>query len=81
MCYNKCKCFILSLLPFNICMYFICLAPELVIYDNSCRLHEYCLNRDPTFFKNTKFVVDKFHWKNHSGTYMLDIVFSFIYSI
>ena len=46
---------------------FISLAPELVIYDNACRLHEYCLNRDPAFFKKTKFVVDKFHWKNHSG--------------
>ncbi len=37
---------------------FVCLAPELVIYDNSCKLHEYCLNRDLAFFKNTKFVVD-----------------------
>ncbi|XP_046863953.1 uncharacterized protein LOC124457814 isoform X2 [Xenia sp. Carnegie-2017] len=47
-------------------LFYYC-TPELVIYDNACRLHEYCLNRDPAFFKKTKFVVDKFHWKNHSG--------------
>ncbi|XP_046862591.1 uncharacterized protein LOC124456100 isoform X2 [Xenia sp. Carnegie-2017] len=45
-------------------LFYYC-TPELVIYDNACRLHEYCLNRDPAFFKKTKFVV-KFHWKNHS---------------
>ncbi|CAB4029387.1 Hypothetical predicted protein [Paramuricea clavata] len=54
-------------IPFTILRTRFPKAPELVIYDNSCRLHEYCLNRDPAFFKNTKFVVDKFHWKNHSG--------------
>ena len=57
-------------------LFFIYLAPELVIYDNSCRLHEYCLNHDPAFFKNTKFVVDKFHWKNHTGTWAF-CIFSF----
>ncbi len=34
-------------------------APKLVIYDNSCNLHAYCLNREPEFFKDTLFVVDK----------------------
>ena len=37
------------------------------MYDNSCNLHDYCLNRDPGFFKNTKFFVDRFHWVNHKG--------------
>jgi hypothetical protein len=67
-------------------LFFIYLAPELVIYDNSCTLHEYCLNHDPAFFKyclnhdpaffkNTKFVVDKFHWKNHTGTWAFSFKF------
>lgn len=43
------------------------LAPELVIYDNGCNLHNYCLNREPVFFKPTWFVVDRFHWPNHVG--------------
>jgi hypothetical protein len=40
-------------------------APQAVIYDNACNLHNYCLNCDPLFFKNTKFLVDRFHWDNH----------------
>ena len=62
--------FFINVFQAKICV-FIVLATELVIYDNSCRLHEYCLNRDPAFFKNTKFVVDKFHWKNHSGILLI----------
>ena len=42
-------------------------APKLVIYDNACSLMDYCMNRDPGFFRNTKFLVDRFHWKNHTG--------------
>ena len=42
-------------------------APALVIYDNACNLHRYALNRDPEFFTNTKFTVDRFHWSNHTG--------------
>ena len=42
-------------------------APKVVIYDNACNLHAYCLNRDPCFFKATWFLVDRFHWVNHSG--------------
>lgn len=37
------------------------------MYDNACGLHTYCLNRDPNFFKITKFLVDRFHWSNHKG--------------
>ncbi len=25
------------------------------------------MNRDPHFWKNTKFLIDRFHWKNHSA--------------
>ncbi|XP_041958817.1 uncharacterized protein LOC121718060 isoform X2 [Alosa sapidissima] len=39
--------------------------PKVVIYDNSCNLHQYCLNRDPLSFKKTWFLVDRLHWKNH----------------
>ena len=45
-----------------------CLAPKVVIYDNACGLHAYCLNQDPIYFQRTVFPVDRFHWKNHKGT-------------
>lgn len=49
------------------------LAPSIVIYDNACALHAYCLNRDPTFFQNTVFLVDRLHWDNHTGIIYLVI--------
>ena len=33
-------------------------APKLIIYDNTCKLHQYCLNRELAFFSCTKFSVD-----------------------
>lgn len=42
-------------------------APKIIVFDNCCNLHSYCLNRDPNFFRNTLFVVDRFHWFNHTG--------------
>jgi hypothetical protein len=42
-------------------------APQVIIYDFACNLQEYCLNRAPSFFKNTLFVIDKFHWGNHTS--------------
>ena len=47
-------------------------APEVVIYDNACNLHQYCLNRDPVFFANTLMVVDGLHWDNHTGNIMVN---------
>ena len=41
--------------------------PGVIIYDNACRLHRYCLNREPIFFKNTSFCVGCFHWRGHIG--------------
>jgi hypothetical protein len=42
-------------------------APSLIIYDNCCNFHNYCLGRDALFFENSRFVVDRLHWKNHTG--------------
>ena len=43
-------------------------APNLVIYDIACKLHQYCLNREPAFFKHTQFVVNGFSLE---GSYRL----------
>ena len=40
-------------------------APDEVFYDNACQLHEYCLNREPDFFLNTRFWHDLFHSIGH----------------
>ena len=40
-------------------------APRMVVYDHSCGLSAYALNRIPLFFRNTRFRIDKFHWRNH----------------
>ena len=53
--------------PFNIFRTRFNKAPRNIIYDNACQLHTYCLNREPEFFKNTVFHVDRFHWKCHVG--------------
>ena len=42
-------------------------APDTIVYDIGCNLHNYCLNREPQFFKFARFYVDKFHWRNHTG--------------
>ncbi|KAL2092706.1 hypothetical protein ACEWY4_012504 [Coilia grayii] len=42
-------------------------CPELVVYDNVCQLHTYALRRDPHFVKDSRFLVDRLHWRNHSG--------------
>jgi hypothetical protein len=42
-------------------------APRVVVYDFACALQDYCLNREPDFFKHTRFVVDRFHWRNHKS--------------
>ena len=35
------------------------------IYDFACQLHEYCLNREPELFKNTRLLHDLFHSIGH----------------
>ncbi|KAI6649515.1 hypothetical protein LOD99_11880 [Oopsacas minuta] len=39
--------------------------PRIIIYDNACNLHNTCIIREPKLFKDTTFLVDRFHWKNH----------------
>ena len=42
-------------------------APDIIMYDNACHASEFCLNREPTFFKNSRFLIDKFHFINHKA--------------
>ena len=53
--------------PFTFMTCFLKRAPSVVVYDFACGLMEYCLNRAPDYFKNCRFVVDKFHERNHQG--------------
>ena len=53
--------------PFEI---FVCrfpTPPKMIIYDNGCKLHQYVLNCEPVHFKNTVFLVNRFHWQGHMG--------------
>lgn len=40
-------------------------APDVVFYDFSCQLEEYCLNREPKFWRNCRFCHDIFHGFSH----------------
>ena len=51
--------------PFSSLFKYMERAPEVVFYDNACQLSEYCLNREPAFFKNTRFFHDCFHGFTH----------------
>lgn len=42
-------------------------APETIIYDNRCNLHEYALKRNPVHIKKSTFLVDRLHWRDHTG--------------
>ena len=42
-------------------------APGTLIYDNACNLSKYCLRREPAFFGQTDFRIDRVHWKGHVG--------------
>lgn len=41
-------------------------APRVVIYDFACALAAYCMTREPDYWKNTLFLIDKFHSSGHS---------------
>ena len=51
-------------------MYFLA-APDVVIYDFACGLHNCCLNREAKFFQHTKFLIDRYHQPNHKGIFLL----------
>ena len=55
------------MMPFQIFKTRFTRPPENIVYDNSCRLHLYSLNREPVFFHATRFFVDRFHWRGHVG--------------
>ena len=62
-------------IPFNILMCHFNEMPDLIIYDNACHLHLYALKREPTRFRNTRFMVDRLHYRNHNkctGGYSMD---------
>ena len=40
-------------------------APDVICYDNSCGACHFCLLREPLFFGNTQFVIDRWHYKSH----------------
>jgi len=42
-------------------------APKVCIYDFGCSLSEYCLNREPEYFKYMLIFLDKLHEWNHSA--------------
>ena len=61
--------------PFQIFTFQLQKPPETIIYDKTCKLHTYCLNREPYLYWDTQFFVDHFHWKGHVGCsegYFLD---------
>ena len=42
--------------------------PSLIIYDNACKLHLFALKREPARFQQTRFMVDRLHYrKGHVG--------------
>ncbi|KAG9397868.1 hypothetical protein AC1031_016523 [Aphanomyces cochlioides] len=48
---------------------------RIIIMDNACNLQTYCMRREPWFFRNVWFVVDRFHFCNHvncSSGYCID---------
>jgi len=40
-------------------------APEIIIYDNSCNLHKFVMFREPQFYLDTIFVLDRLHENSH----------------
>lgn len=52
---------------FSFLVQYLKVAPKVIIYDFACELQNYCLNREPAFFKDTRFFVDGFHWYNHTA--------------
>ena len=51
--------------PFSSLYQYLEEPPEEVFYDFACSLNEYCLNREPQFFINTRFWHDLFHGYSH----------------
>ena len=41
--------------------------PRLVVYDNACKLHLFALKREPKRIQDTRFMVDRMHFRGHVG--------------
>ena len=52
--------------PFSVMFKYMETPPEELYFDFACGLSDYCLNREPEFFKNTHFWHDIFHFINHT---------------
>ena len=39
----------------------------LLINNNGCKVLEYCLDREPFFFRHLQILIDRLHFKNHVG--------------
>ncbi|ORY41974.1 hypothetical protein BCR33DRAFT_698914 [Rhizoclosmatium globosum] len=53
-------------------------APEVVVHDFACALGDYCLSREPQYFENTLFVVDKFHSGNHKACTQSSKIYAYV---
>ena len=51
--------------PFSSVFKYMEKAPKHIYYDNACQLSEYSLNREPEFFKHTRFWHDLFYSIGH----------------
>ena len=51
--------------PFSSLVEYSSTAPAEFFYDFACQLSEYCLNREPQYFLNTRFWHDLFHGITH----------------
>lgn len=51
--------------PFSSAIQYMENAPDHIYYDYGCAFSDYCLNREPDFFKQTQFWIDEFHGHNH----------------
>ena len=57
----------ITLASYNGCLCRFVVPPTIITYDNGCKLHQYALNREPRHFRDTTFLVDRFHWRGHTG--------------
>ena len=53
--------------PFDIFTSRFHTPPRVIVYDNACKLHAHCLNREPRLYQRTRFFIDRFHWHGHVG--------------
>lgn len=55
--------------PFAAVYSFMESCPDVIYYDFSCQLEEYCLNREPKFWRDCRFYHDIFHGFSHKCSF------------